>query len=186
MKLILASASPRRADLLSSAGLDFEIRPAEIDETPLPNEGAEELVQRLSREKALAVSTGFPGRPVLAADTVVVYADEIFGKPRDPEEARQMLRSLSGDTHEVMTAFTLCAPGTEPFTRLCITEVTFRVLTDAEIESYVAGGEPMDKAGAYGIQSGAAGFVSRIEGSFSNVVGLPLAEVIEALAVFTG
>ncbi|MDF3130913.1 Maf family protein [Kiritimatiellaeota bacterium B1221] len=178
MKLILASASPRRAELLRSAGIRFEALAAEVDETPLPREEPEALVCRLSRSKAEAVAALHPDAAVLAADTVVVFDEEIFGKPGTAEEAVDMLEQLSGDQHEVMTGFTLLRPGSDAICELVVTEVTFRELGKAEIQSYVDSGEPMDKAGAYGIQAGAAGFVSRIEGSYTNVVGLPLAEVV--------
>ncbi|MGA0332923.1 MAG: Maf family protein [Kiritimatiellia bacterium] len=181
MKLILASASPRRAELLQSAGIEFEVCPAEVDEGSGPGESPEDLVCRLSREKAEAVGARFPDAVVLAADTVVVFDEKIYGKPSSAGEAAAMLADLSGDMHEVMTGFTLLRPGRPPFTDRVTTLVSFRELSEAEIRNYVASGEPMDKAGAYGIQGGAAGFVSRIEGSYSNVVGLPLAEVIQQL-----
>lgn len=182
MTLILASASPRRAELLKSTGLDFEIRVSEIDESPLPNEGAEALVLRLSAEKAKAVRVLYPDAKILAADTIVVLEDQILGKPKDAGEAEAMLRSLSGRAHEVMTGFTLVRPGYDSHSQRVLTQVTFRELSSAEIRSYVQSGEPMDKAGAYGIQCGAAGFVSGMEGSYTNVVGLPLAEVLVALS----
>ncbi len=182
MKLILASASPRRAALLQSAGLRFDVQAADVDETPLPGEEPEALVCRLSRSKAEAVALRCPESIILAADTVVVFDDEIFGKPESVEEATEMLNQLSGDQHEVMTGFTILRPGSKALTELVVTEVTFRKLSTSEIQTYVAGGEPMDKAGAYGIQAGAAGFVSRIEGSYTNVVGLPVAEVLQAMA----
>jgi septum formation protein len=180
--LILASGSPRRAELLASAGLTFEVVPAEIDETPLPGETSEDVVSRLSRQKAESVFRDHPSSIVLAADTVVEHDGDILGKPRAAEEARRMLHDLSGDTHEVMTGFTVCFPDGRRVTRVVVTEVEFRELSREEIDRVVASGDPMDKAGAYGIQSGAAGFVSSIRGSYTNVVGLPLAQVLEVLA----
>lgn len=184
MKLVLASASPRRADLLKLAGLDFEVQAADVDETPLPGEDPDALVCRLSRSKAEAASALHPGSTILAADTVVVFDGDIFGKPESSVQAIEMLSHLSGDMHEVMTGFTILRPGGEGVTELVVTAVSFRRLSAAEIHDYVVSGSPMDKAGAYGIQEGAAGFVSRIEGSYTNVVGLPLAEVLQSLAKF--
>lgn len=181
MKLILASASPRRAELLTAAGIDFTVRVSEIDETPLPNEGAEDLVRRLSFEKAAAVAAQFPEAPVLAADTVVVLDGNILGKPADQTQAVEMLTALSDRAHEVMSGFSLLRSGREPEIHCVCTRLFFRRLSPQEIRRYVEGGEPMDKAGAYGIQSGAVGFVDRIEGSYTNVVGLPLAQVLGLL-----
>jgi septum formation protein len=181
MNLILASASPRRAELLRSAGLDFDSAPANVDEEVFPGEASETLVSRLSQRKAEAVSGLYPSSIILAADTVVEHDGEILGKPADAEEALRMLTALSGDAHEVMTGFTLRIPNGKQVTEVVTTEVEFRELTPNEIASYVESGEPMDKAGAYGIQSGAAGFVRSIRGSYTNVVGLPLAEVLEFL-----
>ena len=181
MNLILASASPRRAELLTSAGIAFEVHPAEIDETPLPGESPEELVRRLSNLKAKAVASQYPGQTILAADTVVEHDGEILCKPATAENATEMLQALSGDVHEVMTGFTICFPDGKVETELVITEVEFRELSAEDIQLYVESGEPMDKAGAYGIQAGAAGFVKEIRGSYTNVVGLPLAEVIAGL-----
>ncbi|WFB35541.1 Maf family protein [Kiritimatiellota bacterium B12222] len=181
MKLVLASASPRRAELLRSAGLEFEQRSADVDESPLRHEGAEAMVLRLSKLKAQAVAQDFPESRVLAADTVVVLEGEVLGKPQDEADAVRMLTALSGRSHEVMTGFALCG-SVGPEISTCVrTSVCFRVLSAEEIRAYVASGDPMDKAGAYGIQSGAAGFVASIVGSYSNVVGLPLAQVIEFL-----
>ena len=179
--LVLASASPRRAKLLTSAGIYFEVQAADVDETPIPGESPEDLVQRLSVSKAEAVLKAYPGKVVLAADTVVEHDGEILGKPAGASQAMEMLQSLSGDTHEVMTGFTLCFPGGRTLTQVVITEVEFRELSADEMQTYVDSGEPLDKAGAYGIQAGAAGFVKEIRGSYTNVVGLPLAEVLEVL-----
>jgi septum formation protein len=170
--LILASASPRRAELLRAAGIDdFTIRAADIDETQLPDESPREYVLRLSREKARTVAQG--DELVLGADTTVVIHNEIAGKPLDAEDARRMLRSLSGQWHEVLTAVSL-ARGGQIISGVASTRVKFADLSEDEIDWYVATGEPMDKAGAYGIQGYASRFVEQIEGNYSNVVGLPV------------
>jgi septum formation protein len=180
--LILASASPRRAELLTAAGIPFEVRPAHVDETLLPGEDARTYAARLAVEKARAIATYADGRPVLAADTVVVTDGQVLGKPVDADDARRMLRLLSGRAHEVLTAVALLSRGpneSEPRMDAQIesTTVQFRPLETAEIEWYVSTGEPSDKAGAYAIQGLASRFVTRIEGSYSNVVGLPVALV---------
>jgi septum formation protein len=177
-KLILASGSPRRAELLRQAGLDFEIVVPQIDERPLPGEAPDEFVCRTAREKAESIPAN--GTVILAADTAVVDGTRILGKPSDVTDAVAMLRSLSGHTHEVMTGVCIRFPDRTACFHI-ETRVTFRSLSESEIDTYVASGEPMDKAGAYAIQGGAAKMVRRIEGSYSNVVGLPLCEVIEAL-----
>lgn len=197
--LVLASASPRRQDLLRSAGISFQIQPADVDETPLPGESARECAERLAREKALAVWRTRPGELVLGADTVVVIDDSILGKPIDSDDAARMLRMLSGRFHQVITGVCLVsrsgsgssvtptnasstAPGNcEMRTSSETTLVTFSALTDAEIRDYVATGEPMDKAGAYAIQGIASRWIPRIEGDYSNVVGLPVARVYRML-----
>lgn len=170
--LVLASASPRRAELLRAAGIPFEVIVADIDERPAPGEAPEPYARRMAMSKARAVIPKAGGRPVLAADTVVVVDGDILGKPADPADATRMLTRLAGRTHEVLTAVTLGA-----HTVVARTTVEFAPLSAAEIASYVASGEPMDKAGAYGIQGLASRFISRIEGSYSNVVGLPVALV---------
>jgi nucleoside triphosphate pyrophosphatase len=174
--LILASASPRRAELLRAAGIPFEVIIANIDESLVPGEGAEVYVRRIAEAKARAVAHQANGRVVLAADTVVVVADRILGKPVDRADAERMLQTLSGRRHSVLTAVTLGGR-----TRLATTMVEFSVLSEKEIASYVESGEPMDKAGAYAIQGLASRFVTRIDGSYSNVVGLPVALVYEML-----
>ena len=183
MHLILASASPRRRELLGLFGLPFVIRAADIDETMNPALPPEAEVARVSRLKALAVPREAED-VVIAADTIVVCGGRVLGKPHSHEEAAQMLRLLSGRDHQVMTGCTVRAPGgTETFTE--ITDLHFRQLTEAEIARYVASGEPMDKAGAYGIQGGAALFCQGIRGDYYNVMGLPvcrLGQVLRALA----
>ena len=169
--LILASSSPRRAELLRAAGIDFKIRPAGVDETIGPNEPPRDYVVRLSSEKARAVVRG--DELALGADTTVVINGEIIGKPVDVEEAGRMLRALSGQWHEVLTGVTL-ARADRVVSAVSSTRVKFAELSDDEIKWYVSTGEPMDKAGAYAIQGHASLFVERIEGSYSNVVGLPV------------
>jgi septum formation protein len=179
--LVLASASPRRAELLAAAGIAFEALPTNIDETQWPGESPRAHVQRLAEEKARA---GFAKRPtatVLGADTVVVVDDAILGKPRDAADAAAMLRRLSGRDHQVFTGVALVSPaGTT--SAVDVTIVRFARLIEEEIAWYVASGEPMDKAGGYAIQGRASRFVDRIEGSYANVVGLPVALVYRLLA----
>lgn len=169
--MILASASPRRAELLRAAGISFTARVANVDETRLPGEPAAEYVLRLAREKAAAVAQG--DELVLGADTTVVIKDEIIGKPVDAEDAERMLRTLSGQWHEVLTGLCMLR-GDQTRSALATTRVKFALLSDEEIHWYIATGEPFDKAGAYAIQGYASLFVERIEGSYSNVVGLPV------------
>jgi septum formation protein len=178
-QLVLASASPRRAELLCVAGIRFTVRVADIDETILADESPEEYVLRLGREKAQAVVQS--GEWVLGADTTVVVNGEIVAKPVDADDARRMLRLLSGQWHEVLTGVSLIGGG-QVFSEVAVTRVKFAELTDAEIDWYVATGEPMDKAGAYGIQGYASRFVESIEGSYSNVVGLPVQMVYRMIS----
>ena len=175
--LILASASPRRAELLTAAGIPFEVRPAHIDERIHPGEEAVAYASRVALEKARVVQAASDGRPVLAADTVVVVDRQILGKPADSDDAKRMLRMLSGRAHEVVTAVVLVSEKGSFVTGTEVTTVEFMLLNNAEIDWYVATGEPSDKAGAYAIQGLASRFVTRIEGSYSNVVGLPVALV---------
>jgi septum formation protein len=177
-RLILGSASPRRAALLRELGIDFAVHPSDVPENPMPGEDGAVFARRAARDKALAVARARPGDWVLAADTVVVLDGEILGKPRDAEDARRMLGLLSGRRHLVITAVALTSPGGRAEGEVTVqSAVEFRVLRETEIETYVAGGEPLDKAGAYAIQGGASGFVRSVAGSYSNVVGLPLDEV---------
>ena len=179
--LILASASPRRQELLREAGIPFQTHPAHIPEERLPREAAIDYAQRLSREKALAVTRHFTGRFILGADTIVVVDEEVLEKPRDHKDAARMLRLLSGRGHKVITGVSLISPAGDIDTRICTTQVFFRKLMEQEIQTYVASNEPMDKAGAYAIQGGAASFADRMVGEYSNVVGLPLLLVAEML-----
>lgn len=182
MKLILASASPRRSALLGAAGYTFEVRVADVDETPLPGESGVELVRRLSVLKARTVACA-GDEVVLAADTTVVCDDEIMNKPEDAADAARMVRRLAGRTHEVYTGVTVRSVGDEA-TVVVRTAVEFAPLSEPEIAWYVASGEPLGKAGGYGIQGLASRFVTRVDGSYPNVVGLPVAEVAKLLAKF--
>ncbi len=181
--LILASASPRRQELLRNAGIPFTVQAADIDETPTAGESPQHCAERLAREKALAVFKRQPQSYVLGADTIVVVDDDvILGKPRDEEDAVRMLRLLSGRTHSVITGVCLVGPGTsETSSASETTLVTMCEISDEEIHSYGATGEPMDKAGAYAIQGIASRWIPRIEGDYSNVVGLPVALVYAML-----
>ena len=177
--MILASRSPRRIQLMREAGYDVQVAPADIDETPLPDEHPRDLVMRLARDKARAVAAQYGCREqtVLAADTVVALGDTILGKPMGATDAKRMLTNLSGNTHQVATGVCIAENGiVRSF--VDVTDVTFYTLTDAEIDAYIATGEPMDKAGAYGIQ-GIHGrmLVRSINGDFYNVMGLPIAHV---------
>lgn len=183
MRLILASASPRRAELLRAAGIAFDVAAANVDESVLPGETPREHVRRLAEAKARAVLPRAGEQPVLAADTVVVVDGVILGKPVDDVDARRMLGILSGRAHEVITGVTLlhepAKAGPHVRTDVAVTTVEFAELSDAEIDWYVASGEPADKAGAYAVQGLASRFVTRIDGSYSNVVGLPVALVYQ-------
>jgi len=177
--LVLASQSPRRAEILRQAGIPFTIRSAQVDETPLTEEKPENYVRRLAEEKALAVEAA-PEETVLGADTTVVVGGEMLGKPLDAADARRMLEALAGRRHEVLTG--ICLRRGEELIRDCaVTRVWFGPMTPHEIEDYVASGEPMDKAGAYAIQGLASKFIERIDGCYFNVVGLPVALVYRHL-----
>ncbi len=179
-RLILASGSPRRRDFLSELGIAFEVLIADIDETPQTGEQPVDFVARLAWEKAQAVEES--GAWVLAADTAVVVDGEILGKPGDAVEACAMLMRLSGRWHEVWTGFSLCCRATgESCTKAVCTKVRFLALTPELCRAYVNTGEPLDKAGAYGIQGKGCFLVPEISGSYTNVVGLPMTEVLEAL-----
>jgi septum formation protein len=180
--LVLASASPRRRELLGWLGVPYDVDSAEIDERPMPGESAETLVGRLAREKAAAVSARRPEAWVLAADTIVEVGGSVLGKPADASDAVAMLGRLAGREHRVATGYALLAPGGRLHATGCVvTRVAFRRLERRAIEAYVASGESVDKAGAYAIQGRGVGLVERIDGSFTNVIGLPLAEVERAL-----
>lgn len=196
-RIYLASTSPRRRELLRQIGVNFNLLLArdgersnsdEVDEAPLTNEHIEDYVKRLALAKA---ESGYrrlrwrhlPFLPVLAADTALAVDDEIIGKPSSPEHACEILRKLSGRTHRVLTAVAICDV-TQCESLTSISEVSFRTLSESDIRHYVASGEPMDKAGAYGIQGRAAVFISRIHGSYSGIMGLPLCETAQLLEAF--
>lgn len=178
--VVLASSSPRRADILRAQGLGFSIRPADVDEAVLDGEKPAGHVERLALEKARAVAAGEPGALVLGFDTIVVIDDEILGKPRDRDHAVQMLSRLSGRDHVVLSSVALVCEEVGP--ALCghsTSDVRFRRLAPSEIEAYVAGGEPMDKAGAWGIQGTGAMLVDHLTGGYFTVMGLPLGRMRE-------
>lgn len=182
MELILASQSPRRQELLGKMGLKFTVRPADIDETMDLNDRPANQVGLVSRRKAAATPAG-PEDVVIAADTIVVVGNTILGKPHSPAEAADMLTRLSGRDHQVMTGCTVRrGDRMETFTE--ITHMIFRPLSREEIDYYVSTGEPMDKAGAYGIQGGACLFVERLEGDYYNVMGLPVCRLAQVLRTF--
>ncbi|HXF66917.1 MAG TPA: Maf family protein [Burkholderiales bacterium] len=195
-RIYLASRSPRRRELLKQIGVAFELlllredlrRGADVDETPLLEESPGAYVLRIARAKAQTAVRqialrGLPQRPVLAADTTVVFGGEIIGKPEDAEHAARILRALSGREHQVVTAVAV-ALREQLETQISVSSVWFRELSEAEIRRYVATGEPLDKAGAYAIQGRAGAFVTRIAGSYSGIMGLPLAETAELLQKF--
>jgi septum formation protein len=179
--IVLASASPRRAELLRAAGIDFVVDPADVDESVVEGEAPDAYVLRLAESKARVVHARHAGRVVLAADTSVVVDAQILGKPVDAADAMRMLRLLSGRIHLVMTGVTVIHPERGPVSAVARTGVEFVRLSDDELEWYVDSGEPMDKAGAYAIQALASRFIVRIDGSYSNVVGLPIALVYQML-----
>jgi septum formation protein len=182
MKLILASSSPRRAEVLRNAGLVFQVRPADVDETRLPQEAAEDYVRRVAQAKAYVVAEQVRAAGeraiVIAADTIVLAQGQILGKPKDAADARRMLRLFSGKIHQVLTALCVIniATGKEAL-HVEKTRVQFLKMSEEEIERYIQTGEPFDKAGAYGIQGIAGRFATRIEGCYFNVLGLPLSQL---------
>lgn len=187
--LVLASASPRRQELLRAAGVPFAIQPANVDETLRAGEAPRDFAERLAREKALMVWKARPRDVVLGADTIVVIGNAILGKPADPGDAARMLKMLSGREHSVITGVAVvhakgeAVKNGEPQIRIAseATKVTMSEISEAEIRNYIATGEPMDKAGAYAIQGIASRWIPRIEGDYSNVVGLPVALVYRML-----
>lgn len=185
--IYLASASPRRAELLRQLGVDFRVQPADLDEAIAPGETPEQYVERTAAEKAAAVSVATAAAPqrvaVLGADTIVVAERQILGKPVGRDAAMAMLAALSGRTHRVLSAVAV-TDGATTQSRLCASKVRFRTTTAQERAAYCATAEPLDKAGAYGIQGFAAAFIERLEGSYSAVMGLPLFETAELLARF--
>lgn len=179
--LILASASPRRTELLGQLGVPHRVRAADVDESSRPGEAPAEYVARVTAAKAEAGWAGAEGVPVLAADTAVVLGQELFGKPRDQSDGLRMLAALSGQTHQVLTAIALRTHAGLA-TALSVTNVTFRVIGEAEQLRYWSTGEPMGKAGGYAVQGFAAALITRLEGSYTGVMGLPLAETAQLLA----
>lgn len=179
-RVILASQSPRRRELLSLVGIPHDVRPADVDESALPGEEPATHAERLARSKAEAIAAREPGAVVIGADTIVVLDGDILGKPRDKTDAVAMLRRLSGCTHLVITAVAVALNG-RTVSGVETVEVTFRPLTDMQIEAYIATGEPRDKAGAYGIQGFGAVLVERIHGDYFAVMGLALGRLVELL-----
>jgi septum formation protein len=180
LPIVLASASPRRQQLLRDAGLDFVVHPADISEVPFAGEIPSSFAARMAKEKARAVLSTMADRVILAADTVVAVQKEILGKPRDAEDAARMLQLLSNRTHHVITGVCLAGNRFEDV-RHETTAVTFLPITEAGIRAYISTAEPMDKAGAYAIQGNAARWVSKIDGDYNNVVGLPVEMVLRML-----
>lgn len=184
LRLILASGSPRRRELLAKMGYDFEICVPDVDEHVSGH--ARDIVAILSQRKARAAAAHYTEGTVIASDTLVSYQGTPLGKPENEADAARMLKMLSGNTHEVFTGVTLLdAASGRRMTRVVRTGVTFRSLSDAEIAAYIATGEPMDKAGAYGIQGGAGRFVVKLDGSFENVMGFPVDDIRDMLTTFT-
>ncbi len=181
IRLVLASGSPRRKMLLDAVGLTFDVIESGIEEVRRESEDAINFASRMACEKALNVSDRIRDAIVLAADTIVECDGQILGKPADHTQAQAMLRMLSGNTHTVVTAFAIAAAGAIADSRAITSRVTFHALSLAEINAYVATGEPLDKAGAYGIQGLGAAFIKHVEGSRDNVMGLPVREVLAAL-----
>ncbi|ADU62439.1 MAG: Maf family protein [Pseudodesulfovibrio sp.] len=180
--IVLASGSPRRRELLADLGLDFEVAPSRAEEpAPLPGELPTDYAARMAEMKTAEVAARFPDRIVLGADTIVVLGDRIMGKPSDAAQALAMLTALSGQTHQVITAFCLVLPGHDTVTRTATTDVDMRTSTETELRAYIATGEPTDKAGAYAIQGVGTFLVTAIRGSYTNVVGLPVARVLKTL-----
>lgn len=178
--LFLASSSPRRSELLTKAGFEFTVEPASVNESILHGTPPMQIVEQLSTRKAQAVAKLHPTDTILAADTVVVLKGRVLGKPKDEEAAKAMLKLLSGNVHQVYTGYTVIS-GKKFLCGHEVTSVEFYVLTPEEIDEYVATGEPLDKAGSYGVQGKGALFVKRINGDFYNVVGLPIAKISRIL-----
>jgi septum formation protein len=180
--LILASRSPRRRYLLEQAGLTFSVIPSTLDESSVPVSPPADHVRMLANAKAMEVAELYPKSWVLGADTLVLIGDAVLGKPDTPVQARRMLRALSGKTHRVLTGYCICCKAAErSFSETVETKVSFKTLNETEIDWYLSTGEPFDKAGAYAVQGLGSFLVKRIEGSYTNVVGLPVCEVIECL-----
>lgn len=184
-KIILASQSPRRKQLLEQVGLQFEVEASQVEESFLDSDSPEETVCRLSRVKAEDVASRNPNSVIIGADTVAIFEDQIIGKPKGTKSARELLTKMSGKTHEIVTGFTVIDSDTgKSVTESVISRVRFRDLGEDEIDRYVESGEPLDKAGAYGIQEKGAVLVDHIDGDYSNIVGLPLTALSETLKQF--
>ena len=182
--LILASASPRRRELLEKAGLQFIVVASNYEEDMTLRLSPPELVKFLSQGKAEAVRAAHPNSLILAADTIVVLGNQILGKPHTPERAKEMLTALSGTNHSIITGFTVLDSGSgKSISDAVETKVMFKKLSERQIDEYIATGEPLDKAGAYAIQLGGARFVERMEGDYANAIGLPVTEVLQALKI---
>jgi septum formation protein len=180
MQIILASASPRRKELIGYLGIDFEVKVPDIHEQAHHNESPMDFCLRISREKALRVKADYQNSLVIAADTIVVIDDDILGKPESTKDAYSFLKRLSGRSHDVITAYSVMLPGDlKEISRAVISRVHFADMTDEDIRWYVSTGEPMDKAGAYALQGIGGAFIDRIEGSYTNVIGLPLSELYQ-------
>jgi septum formation protein len=184
IKMILSSGSPRRRQLLAGAGIEFDVIESMVPEEHIAGEPARDYALRMARDKAIAVSSRFREAIVVGADTIVVCETQILEKPADAADARRMLAMLSSRTHTVVTAFALARGGKILESSPVESNVTFRKLSEAEIEDYIATEEPFDKAGAYGIQGVGGGFISHVEGSRDNVMGLPTERVVAALAQY--
>ncbi len=182
---ILASESPRRREILKSVGLKFKIIPAHVNENYLAGESPQEHVTRLSRKKAMVIAKKFPKAWVLGADTIVVIDGIILGKPKNKTQAKNMLQKLSGREHKVFTGFTIVNTANKDYsTKVVQSAVRFKTISPEELEWYIACDEPYDKAGGYAIQGKGAYFIQSIRGSYTNVIGLPLCEVLETLKKF--
>ena len=180
--IILASGSPRRRELLGDLGLNFEVQPSKAEEpAPFPDEAPEDYAKRMAEMKTRDVAKHFTDKTVLGADTIVVLGQEIMGKPKDDTDALTKLTALSGQTHQVISAFCIVLPNGKTITKAVTTAVDMRVSSEAELKGYIATGEPTDKAGAYAIQGIGTFLVTAIRGSYTNVVGLPVARVLDTL-----
>lgn len=179
---VLASSSPRRRELLAARGLSFAIDPVDVDETPPPGASPADAVAAIATRKARAAAARHPGRSVLAADTVAALDGRIVGKPRDAADARRILAALSGREHEILTGLCAIGPGGRERTAVETARPRFRTLSAAEIDRYVATGEPLDKAGAYAVQGGAAAFLEALSGDLDVVIGLPVERALSLLA----
>lgn len=184
-KIILASKSPRRKWLLEQVELDFEVMPSDFEENIEGKKFSKELIENLAYEKAKDVANKVPEGLIIGADTIVIFKDKILGKPKDENDAKNMLKMLSGNTHKVLTAVCIIDKDEDKtLINSCLSKVTFKKLTEEEIDAYIKTKEPMDKAGSYGIQAFGSLFVTKVEGCYNNIVGLPLNLLYEMLKAF--